>query len=105
RMDELLTEHLAPARAGAATTGWRGDAFATVRCSGALGFVDRWQADDGPGAARLADALREWSAGWSGSLRLPAGDGRFAGPSGVGRIVVNGTAVDLVLGDDRPTVD
>ena len=103
-MNELLELYLSPGTATAATTDWGGDSFATVRCSSARGFADRWVSDDNSAAA-LYNALSAWSQKWSGSFKAPGLDGRFAGSGGAGRIVRSGSRVDLILGDDAVTAD
>jgi hypothetical protein len=104
-MEELLHEHLDAATADAASDGWSGDAFATVKCGSARGFADRWIAPDTAAAGNLVSALSSWAGDWSGGHAGPAPDGRFSGPSGAGRLVVKGTQIDLVLADDSPTAD
>jgi hypothetical protein len=104
-MLEVLREHLDSSTAEDASDGWNGDAYATIRCGGARAFADRWTAPDTASAGKLASALSSWAADWSGGHTRPAADGRFSGPSGVGRIVVKGEQVDLILGDDGPTAD
>src|SRR5438270_627757 len=104
-MEELLHEHLDATTADAASDGWSGDAFATVKCGSARGFADRWIAPDAAAAGNLVSALSAWAGDWSGGHAGPAPDGRFSGPSGAGRLVVKGTQIDLVLADDSPTAD
>ncbi len=104
-IDELLREHLDGSTSDDASDGWNGDVFGTVRCGSTRGFADRWEAPDAPSADKLAAAYADWSGDWSGGHTRPAADGRFSGPQGAGRIVVNGTRVDLVLADDAPTAD
>jgi len=104
-MTEMLDEHLDPSDASDAADGWSGDSFATIQCGSARGFADRWTAPDTTAAGKLASALSSWAPDWSGGHTRPAADGRFSGPSGSGRIVVNGTRVDLILADDQPTAD
>jgi hypothetical protein len=65
-------------------------------------MVERWEADSPADAARLAQALTRWAAGWAGSA---VSGGRFSGRGGAGRIVHQGTRVDLVLADDAATAD
>jgi len=95
-MRALLDQHAGEDAAAGAARGWNGDAYAVVRCGNALALADRWQADSGAAAARLAGALRTWAGGWSGGS-APGPDGRFAGPNGAGRVVHSGSRVDLVL--------
>jgi len=104
-MEELLHEHLDPTTADDASDGWSGDVFATIRCGSARGFADRWTAPDTTGAGKVVSALSSWAADWSGGHTRPAADGRFSGPSGAGRIVADGTRVDLILADDTSTAD
>ena len=104
-MEELLHEHLDPTTSDEVSDGWSGDAFATIRCGSARGFADRWTAPDTVAAGKLVSALSSWAGDWSGGHTRPASDGRFAGPSGYGRIVAAGTRVDLILADDPPTAD
>ncbi|MBV8161532.1 MAG: hypothetical protein JO265_11470 [Acidimicrobiia bacterium] len=104
-MEELLQQHLDKQTSQDAADGWSGDAFATIRCGSARGFADRWMAPDTTSAGKVASALSSWAPDWSGGHTAPAADGRFSGPTGAGRIVVNGTRVDLVLADDPPTAD
>ena len=104
-MEELLHEHVDGTTADEASDGWSGDAFATVQCGSARGFADRWTAPDTGAAGKVVSALSSWAADWSGGHTRPAADGRFSGPSGTGRIVADGTRVDLVLADDAPTAD
>jgi hypothetical protein len=104
-MGELLHEHLDSATSEDASDGWSGDVFATVRCGAARGFADRWTAPDTASAGKLAAALSSWAPDWSNGHTRPAADGRFSGPAGAGRVVVNGTRVDLILADDSPTAD
>ncbi|HEX6596761.1 MAG TPA: hypothetical protein VF045_07490 [Acidimicrobiales bacterium] len=105
-MRALLDEHLTATEAGRAAEGWNGDAFSLVRCGSTLGFVDRWRTDGNTEATRLVEALNRWAGPWAGSrTTTPAGDGRFSGPSGAGRIVRNGNTVDLVLAENAETVD
>ena len=102
----LLDQHLPQADANRAAEGWNGDAFALVRCGSALGLVDRWRTDGNTEATRLVEALNRWAGPWAGSrTTTPAGDGRFSGPSGAGRIVRNGNTVELVLAENAETVD
>lgn len=104
-MAELLTPQLGRTAAQAAADGWNGDAFTVVRCGSAMGMGDRWRADNATEATALADALGRWARTWSGSSRSPDADGRFAGPSGAGRVVRTGDRIDLVLADDTATAD
>lgn len=104
-MAQLLSEEISESDAREAAAGWDGDAYGTVRCGAALGFVDRWQAENPGEAGELADALLRWGRGWSGSSRGTDAEGRFSGPSGSGRVVRNGARVDLVLADDVATAD
>jgi hypothetical protein len=101
-MRALLDQH-APGTAAAAD-GWNGDAYVVLRCGSALAMADRWQADSAAEASRLADALARLAARWSGGAG-PGPDGRFAGPSGAGRIVRNGARIDLVVARDAPTAE
>ncbi|HEX2042373.1 MAG TPA: hypothetical protein VHF24_07005 [Acidimicrobiales bacterium] len=101
-MGLVLDTYLDEAGAKAAANGWNGDTFQTVRCGRALGMVERWEADSPADAARLAQALTRWAAGWAGSA---VSGGRFSGRGGAGRIVHQGTRVDLVLADDAATAD
>ncbi|MGI9022950.1 MAG: hypothetical protein ACR2HV_06930 [Acidimicrobiales bacterium] len=103
KMTEMLDAELDRDAASAGADGWNGDVFETVRCGNSLGLVDRWQADTEAEAIELAAALTEWAPEWSGG-RAPA-DGRFSGPEGSGRIIRQGTQVDLILADDGPTAD
>ena len=105
-MGELLDRQLSSAAAHAAAAGWDGDAYTVVRCGAALGLADRWQADNPADGGLLADALAQWSKGWSGSSKAPDADGRFSGPNGSGRVIRSTTGrVDLVLADDVATAD
>src|SRR5581483_1703582 len=104
-MQELLAKSLGDNAAHDASLGWSGDAFATVQCGSARGFADRWLAPDTASAGKLTSALDSWAADWSGGHTKPAADGRFSGPTGAGRLVVNGTQIDLILADDVPTAD
>jgi hypothetical protein len=103
-MTQVLDEYLSPTEASRATEGWNGDAYALVRCGSALGLADRWETDSGSDAGRLFDALGRWASLWSGG-RAPGGDGRFSGPSGAGRVVRNGSHVDLVVAEDAAAAD
>jgi len=103
-MIELLDQNLTLNDAAVSADGWNGDAFQVVRCGTALAMVERWEADDATAAGRLADALARWAREWSGGT-APGADGRFTGSAGSGRIVRNGTRVDLVLADDAPSAD
>jgi len=103
-MIELLDQNLTLNDAAVSADGWNGDAFQVVRCGTALAMVDRWEADDATAAGRLADGLARWAREWSGGT-APGADGRFTGSAGSGRIVRNGTRVDLVLADDAPSAD
>ena len=103
-MIELLDQNLTLNDAAVSADGWNGDAFQVVRCGTALAMVDRWEADDATAAGRLADGLARWAREWSGGTP-PGSDGRFTGSAGSGRIVRNGTRVDLVLADDAPSAD
>jgi hypothetical protein len=103
-MIELLDQNLTLNDAAVSADGWNGDAFQVVKCAAALAMVDRWEADDATAAGRLAEALGRWAREWSGGAP-PGADGRFSGSSGSGRIVRNGTRVDLVLADDAPSAD
>ena len=103
KMGKLLGTELSRDEAAAGADGWNGDVFETVRCGSSLGLVDRWQADTEVEASALYRALSEWAPGWSGG-RAPV-DGRFSGPDGAGRIIQDGTRVDLFLADDRATAD
>ena len=102
-MRALLEQHGDTGSASAAS-GWNGDAYMLVRCGGALALADRWRVDPGTDAGQLAEALGRWAASWSGG-QGPGPDGRFAGPSGVGRIVRTGSLVDLVVAQDAGTAD
>lgn len=103
-MIEILDQNLTLTDAATSADGWNGDAFQVVRCGTALAMVDRWETDDGTAAGRLAEALGRWAREWSGGTP-PGADGRFTGSAGSGRIVRNGTRVDLVLADDAPSAD
>ncbi len=103
-MRELLAEELGASEAQRAAEGWNGDTYSLVRCGNSLGLADRWETDPGVDAGRLADALSRWSRGWSDG-RGPAGDGRFSGPSGAGRITRSGNRVEFVLARDLETAD
>ncbi|HEX2272263.1 MAG TPA: hypothetical protein VHG90_00125 [Acidimicrobiales bacterium] len=99
-MGLVLDTYLDEAGSKAAANGWNGDTFQTVRCGRALGMVERWEADTPADAARLAQALSRWAAAWAGS---GVSGGRFSGRGGAGRILHQGTRVDLVLADDAAT--
>ncbi len=103
KMAALLGTELDEETASAGADGWNGDVFETVRCGNSLGLVDRWLTDSDADAAELVRALTEWAPGWSGGW--PPVDGRFSGPDGAGRIVHNGSQVDLILADDAATAD
>ncbi len=103
-MRTLLGQHLGDTQATSATRGWNGDAYSLVRCGRALALADRWETDPGTDPGRLTEALGRWARAWSGG-RGPAADGRFAGPSGAGRIVRNGSRVDLIVAQDAATAD
>ena len=103
-MRAMLGQHLDLTGSASAAKGWNGDAYSLVRCGSALGLVDRWEADRGADAARLAEALGRWAAAWSGG-QGPGSTGRFAGPAGAGHIVRSGSRVDLVLAEDAATAD
>ncbi len=96
-MQAVLDQH-APGAATAAA-GWNGDTYSLLRCGQGFALVDRWQADSDADARRLAEALGRWAVGWSGGSG-PRADGRFAGPSGAGRIVRNGARIDVVMARD-----
>ncbi|MGH9189591.1 MAG: hypothetical protein ACRD0Q_06120 [Acidimicrobiales bacterium] len=102
-MRQVLRERLASADSERAAAGWDGDAFELMRCGTVPAMADRWQAESPAEATELADALARWSSGWSGSGRRPGPDGRFAGPSGSGRVLRSGNRVDLVLARDAVT--
>lgn len=104
-MEELLAPQLGRSAAASAADGWNGDAYTVVRCGSALGIGERWKADTQADAVSLADALGRWARTWSGSSRLPDADGRFAGPSGAGRLVRAADRIELVLADDQATAD
>ena len=104
-MRAVLAEALSKNDAGTAVEGWNGDTYGLVRCGSSLGLADRWETDPGTDAGRLATALGQWAATWSGSGRGPGADGRFSGSKGAGRIVRSGTHVDLVLAQDQATAD
>lgn len=104
-MDAALNLHLLTTDASRAVEGWNGDAYGVVRCGSQLGMGLRWETDAGANPARFVENVGRWAAQWSGSGRLPGGDGRFSGPSGAGRIVRNGSRIDVVLAEDQPTAD
>jgi hypothetical protein len=104
-MRHLLANEISESDADDAAAGWNGDAYGVVRCGTALGLADRWQTDTPGDAVRLADALRRWARGWSGSTRAPDADGRFSGATGSGRVSRTAGRVDLVLADDLATAD
>ncbi|MGH9263370.1 MAG: hypothetical protein ACRD1D_01630 [Acidimicrobiales bacterium] len=104
-MNHLLGREISRSDAREAAEGWNGDAYGVVRCGTALGLADRWQTDTPDDAGELADALARWARGWSGASRAPDAEGRFSGPDGAGRVVRNGSRVDLVLADDVATAD
>jgi hypothetical protein len=104
-MSQVLLRQLTTTESRTAAAGWNGDTFTVVRCVNALGLADRWQTDDPAGAGRLAEALAKWGKGWSGSAQATDAEGRFSGPSGSGRVVRNGSRVDLILADDAATAD
>lgn len=103
-MREVLDQYLGTEEAARGAEGWNGDSYGLLRCGGSLGLVDRWETDAGVDAGRLAEALGRWGRAWSGG-RAPAADGRFAGPSGAGRITRSGNRVDLVVAQDAETAD
>jgi hypothetical protein len=103
-MRALLDQHGADTSPTSAAAGWNGDAYAVLRCGGALALADRWQTDPGTDAGRLAEALAGWARAWSGGAG-PGPAGRFAGPSGAGRIVRSGSRVDLVVAQTAEAAD
>ena len=103
-MRALLEDQGSDDPSASAARGWNGDAYSLVRCGNALALADRWQADSGADAARLAHALGRWAGAWSGGSG-PGPDGRFAGPSGVGRLVRTGSRVDLVVAQSADAVN
>lgn len=103
KMAEVLGSELSLDAAKAGAAGGNGDVFEAVRCGSGLGLVERWQADSEAAGARLDQALTDWARGWSrGGAAV---GGRFSGPGGTGRIVRNGSRVDLVLGTDASIAD
>jgi hypothetical protein len=104
-MRAVLSEALGKDDAQSAVDGWNGDSYSLVRCGSSLGMADRWETDPGTDAGRLASALGQWAATWSGGGKGPGADGRFSGSKGAGRIVRSGTHVDLVLAQDQATAD
>jgi hypothetical protein len=104
-MRAVLSEALSKNDAQSAVDGWNGDTYDLVRCGSSLGMADRWDTDPGTDPGRLATALGQWAATWSGSGKGPGSDGRFSGTKGAGRIVRSGTHVDLVVAQDQATAD
>jgi hypothetical protein len=104
-MRAALDLHLLSTDAERAVEGWNGDAYAVVRCGDSLGMGQRWETDAGANPARFVENFGRWAAQWSGSGRLPGTDGRFSGPSGAGRIVRDGSRIDIVLAEDQATAD
>ena len=104
---ELLSERLSADDADAAVAGWLGDTSVTLRCGGAIAFVDRTQADGPTAAAGLGAALGVWAPAWAGAPGASVdARGRAGGPAGAVTIARRGAAtVDLVLAADRATAD
>lgn len=102
---QVLDLHLGTRDAVPASAGWAGDAYVFVRCGPAIGLVDRWRGDTPGDARELAQAVSTWARRWSGGGGAPTSDGRFSGPAGSGRVLLQGDTVEMVLARDAATVD